>query len=110
MLCHLLHAESGVLERNVSIDAVLQHKRATQQLAVEISRNLTTVIPELAASGTEDVIITLLLVAAAAWPYAQPNEVLVAAFEQDDTVAAMHRDFTAVVRRTLELTIMGLLA
>lgn len=110
VLCDLMHAQSGVLERNVSVEAVLRHKYATQQMAVEFVRILTTVVPELGTDDAEEVVVTLLLVAAAAWPYAQPGEALAAAYAQDPTVGAMHRDFTTLVQRTLTLTIRGLLA
>lgn len=110
VLCDLMHAESGVLERNVSVEAVLRHKYATQQMATEIARVLTTAVPELTAEDAVEVIVALLLVAAAAWPYAQPGDALAAAYAHDPTVGAMHRDFTTLVQRTLTLTIRGLLA
>lgn len=110
VLCDLMHAESGVLERNVSVEAVLRHKHATQQMAIEIIRILTTAVPELSEEDATEVIVALLLVAAAAWPYAQPGEALAAAYAQDPTVGAMHRDFTTLIQRTLTLTIRGLLA
>ena len=110
VLCDLLHAESGVLERNVSVDAVLQHKHATQQMAVVVTGILTSAVPELTAADAEEIIVTLLLVAAAAWPYARPGDALAAAYAGDPSVAAMHRDFAPLVQRTLTLTALGLLA
>lgn len=110
VLCDLLHAEAGVLERNVSTEVVLRHKRATQALAVELVGILTTAMPELGPDAATEVIVTVLLVAAAAWPYAQPGEALTAAYQADASVAVMHREFTDLVSRTTCLTIQGLLA
>ncbi|MDF3309679.1 TetR family transcriptional regulator [Rhodococcus sp. T2V] len=110
VLCDLLHAESGVLEHNVSVDIVLRHKHATQHAAAAIADTITTALPEVTPHDAEEVIVTLLLVGAAAWPYAQPSEALTTAYQQDPTVAAMHRNFTTIVQRTLSLTTRGLLA
>lgn len=110
VLCDLLHAESGVLERNVSVEAVLRHKHSTQVMADDLTRIIRALVPELTPEGATEVIITLLLVAAAAWPYAQPSEALSQAYRQDERVAAMHRDFAPLVGRILHLTVAGLLS
>lgn len=109
-LCDLLYAESGVLERNVSVEAVMRHKRATQRMAQEFERLLVTALPELSDRDLTDVVISLLLVAAAAWPYAEPGETLAAAYTRDDSMRAMHRDFTSIVQRATALAILGLLS
>jgi hypothetical protein len=55
-------------------------------------------------------VATTTLVAAAAWPYSQPPEALLAAYAADPAVAALRTDFTDLLRQTLAITISGLLA
>ena len=50
------------------------------------------------------------LITAAAWPYSQPPEALLAAYAADPSVAAMRVDFTDLLRQTLAVAVSGLLA
>ncbi|MDF3312145.1 hypothetical protein P3H15_45055 [Rhodococcus sp. T2V] len=105
VLCDPMHAESGMLERNASVEAVLRHMHATDRWPTRSSASSPP-----PSQDTGEVIAALLLVAGTSWPYAEPGEALAAAYKRDATVAAMHRDFTTLVQRTLTLTIGGLLA
>ena len=51
-----------------------------------------------------------LLMATAVWPCNQPSEAMLAAYASDPALAAMRLDFIEVMRRTVEVTVSGILA
>ncbi|MEV6060945.1 TetR family transcriptional regulator [Nocardia asteroides] len=109
-LCDLISSQAAVLERNVSTEVVLRHKRSMQATVREIARIVTTVLPELTAEdGLQFAAVTILTVAAA-WPHNTPTEALQAAYDADPAVAEMHMSFSDIVTRTLTLAVAGLLA
>ncbi|AXH01011.1 TetR/AcrR family transcriptional regulator (plasmid) [Deinococcus wulumuqiensis] len=110
VLCDLISAQAAVLERNISTEVALRHKRATAVSAQLLVGLVTRVLPELGPDEGYEVVVVTLLMASAAWPHSQPSEALQAAYAADPSVAATHMTFADVVRRTLELTISGLLA
>jgi AcrR family transcriptional regulator len=108
VLCDLISAQSAVLERNVSTEVVLRHKRSMHEMVGEIARIVTTLLPELTADdGLEFASVTILAVAAA-WPHSTPTEALRAAYDADPAIAELHMSFSDIVSRTLILTLAGL--
>jgi hypothetical protein len=64
-------------------------------------------------AGVDDphrVVEVTLLMATTAWPCSRPSEAMLGAYASEPAVAAMRLRFTEVMRRTVEVTISGLLA
>ncbi|MGW9136718.1 TetR family transcriptional regulator [Streptomyces sp. NPDC055681] len=110
VLCDLLSAQAGVLERNVSTAVVLRHKRATLGIADEIAQIVTRALPELDADDALHVAAITILIAAASWPHSTPSEALRAAYEADPAIGKLLMSFDHVVTTSLTLTLTGLLA
>ncbi|WP_433366556.1 TetR family transcriptional regulator [Actinoplanes sp. CA-142083] len=110
ILCDLASAHAGVLEQNVSTEVAIQHKLATRRAYEEQTRLFLRCLPELGVQDAAHLAATATLITAAAWPYSQPSEALLAAYAADPAVAAMRTDFTDLLRQTLAVTISGLLA
>lgn len=109
VMCDLISAQAAVLERNISAEVALRHKRATAESAHAIVKVVTDVLPELGDDEAYQVVVVTLLMASAAWPHSQPSEALQAAYSADPDIAATHMTFTGIVTSTLEVQISGLL-
>ncbi|WP_290051193.1 TetR/AcrR family transcriptional regulator [Amycolatopsis solani] len=110
VLCDLISSQAAVLERNVSTEVALEHKRALRRALESLVAVVRRHVPELTEQAAYELVGTAHLVTAAAWPHSRPSEALRAAYELDPAVAATRVDFTELVRRTLEVAISGLLA
>jgi AcrR family transcriptional regulator len=110
MLCDLISAQAGVLERNVSTEIVLRHKRATLSTVNELSDIVRRHVPELQRDAVLTIISFTLLMSSAAWPHNRPTAAVLGAYEADADIAAMHMEFAATIRQMIELSIAGLLA
>jgi AcrR family transcriptional regulator len=88
VLCDLLSAQASVLEHNVSVEVVGRYKRAT--------------LGNLAALTQ--------VVIGALWSYTQPSASVLAAYEADPSLAALHLDFTAALEEALATLIAGTLS
>ncbi|MEV1170651.1 hypothetical protein [Nonomuraea sp. NPDC049784] len=67
-------------------------------------------LPELGMENAPQVVEVTLLMATTAWPCSRPSEAMLGAYASEPALAAMRLDFTEVMRRTVEVTISGLLA
>lgn len=110
VLCDLIHSQSSVLERNVSTDVVLRHKRTALRIVDTLTQIVRRHLPELNRDEAVQIIATAIFMTSAAWPSCQPTPALLAAYERDAEVAAMRLDFTTVLREALDLSMTGLLA
>ncbi|MBP3083810.1 TetR/AcrR family transcriptional regulator [Mycolicibacterium fortuitum] len=110
VLCDLISAHAAVLERNVSTEGVLRHKRAMHRTVSEIGRVASTVLPELTADDGFQFAGVVILAITAAWPHSTPTPALRAAYAADPEVAAMRMSFADIVGGPLSLTLAGLLS
>jgi AcrR family transcriptional regulator len=110
VLCDLTSAHASVLEHNVSTEVALRHKLATRGTYEKLAGLVLRCLPELGMNDAMQLAAIATLITAAAWPYSQPPEAMLAAYAADPTVAAMRIDFTDLLRQTLAVTISGLLA
>ncbi len=83
---------------------------AARRAYEEQARLIERCLPELGPNDAAQLAATTTLITAAAWPYSQPPEALLAAYAADPAVAALRVDFTDLLSRTLAVTISGLLA
>src|SRR5262249_28448851 len=110
VMCDLVSAQAAVLERNISTDVALRHKRSIALLIEVLQGAIARVVPELTTQHAYQVIAHTLLMTSAAWPQSQPSEALQAAYAADPAVAGTLLDFTEVIRDVVELSMSGLLA
>src|SRR5262249_3408494 len=92
VLCDLTSTHAGVLEHNASATVALQPKPATRRTYEAQARLILRCLPELGAQDALHLAATATLITAAAWPYSQPSEALLAAYAADPNVAAMRTD------------------
>ncbi|RZQ62481.1 TetR/AcrR family transcriptional regulator [Amycolatopsis suaedae] len=110
VLCDLMAAQASVLERNVSPEAVLRHKRSTLK-RVEVLRDLVVrAVPELGNEGAERFALAAALTVSALWPHSQPSPALLAAYAAEPGLARMRIEFVPAVRELLETLLAGMLA
>jgi len=109
VLCDLISAQSAVLERNVSTEVALRHKRASARVIDALSQIARRHVPELSSQDCLHLVTVTFLMTAAAWPNTQPPEALLAAYAADAAVGAMQMDFTEVVQSTIAVTVAGLM-
>ncbi|MFI6713232.1 TetR/AcrR family transcriptional regulator [Nonomuraea sp. NPDC050478] len=110
VLCDLLSAQTAVLEHNISTEVAVRHKHAAKHSMQTLVRLMLRHVPELGDQGAARVVEVSLLMATAAWPCDRPSEAMLAAYASDPELAAMRLDFTDVMRRTVKVTISGVLA
>lgn len=109
VLCDLISAQPGVLERNVSSEVVLRHKRATMGAVDDMGTVMQRHLPELRKDDAFTVFAFTLLMTSGAWPHSRPTAAVLEAYAADAAVAAMQMDFATTVRQMIELSIAGLL-
>jgi len=108
VLCDLISAQAAVLERNVSMQGALQHKRTINATVDFLIDRLAEHLPELDRNDLYQLLASTILMASAAWPRSQPTEALLAAYAEDAAVGAHQLDFEEHVRNTVVLTVLGL--
>ncbi len=110
VLCDLLSAQGAVLEHNISTKAGIRHKQAARQSLQHLVQLALRHLPELGTDGAAALVESTLLMAMTAWQCSRPSEAMLAVYASDPALAAMRLDFTALVRRTAQVTASGLLA
>lgn len=110
VLCDLISAQASVLERNVSTDTVLRHKRAVLVSVEALSAKLRTPLPELDEGDIYKIIAIALLMTSGVWPHDRPTEALLAAYTADPEIGAHRMRFAPFMQEALALTLFGLLA
>jgi AcrR family transcriptional regulator len=110
VMCNLVSAQAAVLERDISTDVALRHKRSIAVIVEVLLGAIARVVPELTPQHAYQVIAHTVLRTSAAWPQTQPSEALLAAYAADPAVAGTLLDFTEVIRDVVELSMSGLLA
>ncbi|MFD9702637.1 TetR/AcrR family transcriptional regulator [Lentzea sp. NPDC059081] len=110
VLCELISTQTTVLERNISTETAVRHKRVARAHFEASIRFAAQQLPELGDEGAGVLMETLLLMMIAAWPSSRPPQAVLDAYAADPALAITRVDFTDVVRRTVEVTASGLLA
>ncbi|WP_141975368.1 TetR/AcrR family transcriptional regulator [Saccharothrix saharensis] len=110
MLCDLVASQATVLERNISVETAIRHKRTIRESLRALVRLVRRHLPEFGDEDASALVETVMLTAVAAWPASRPPRALLAAYEADPSLAALRVDFADAVRRSGEVTAAGLLA
>jgi len=83
VLCDLISAQAAVLERNVSVDVALRHKRSALANIRRLTALVRSAVPELAEPQAVKFAAATLLTAGALWTHHQPSEAMQAAYRAD---------------------------
>jgi AcrR family transcriptional regulator len=110
LLCDLISAQAGTLERNVSTEAVLKFKHASHADLAELTGLLLDHLPELGEQDAEKFAVHTIVLVGALWTHAHPSEALVCAYEAEPELADMPVDFTATLTEMSAVVLAGLFA
>jgi AcrR family transcriptional regulator len=109
VLCDLLSAQAGVLEHNVSVDVAARHKRAAIDSFTALAELIRRHLPELGDDGWKVCGMAVVFVGAL-WTHTRPSASVLAAYDADPALAAMHMDFATALEETLATLIAGTIA
>ncbi len=109
MLCDLINAQTNVLEHNVSVEVVVQHKRSAIAGIATASDLVRRHVPEL-GDGARPVSMTTLILAGALSSYCRPSASALAAYEADPTVLELRLDLRTALESAVATLIAGTLA
>ncbi|WP_369053403.1 TetR family transcriptional regulator [Kineococcus terrestris] len=108
VLCDLVGAQGGVLERNVPTGVVLRHKRSGLARLTAAADLLRRHLPEL-GDEAERACFHLVVLAGALAPYASPPPAVRAAYELDPAVAVLHAGPEDALRAAARTLLLGAL-
>ncbi|RZU19160.1 TetR family transcriptional regulator [Kribbella rubisoli] len=109
VLCDLISAQAGVLERNISTETALSFKRAAAVSYVQMIEVVAGVLPELGEDGAGRFIATASLLAGAIWTHSHPVPAILAAYEADPALEAIRLDFEPALTDSLRTLLYGAL-
>ncbi len=108
VLCDLFGAQGGVLEHNVSIEAVKKHKRSSLARLKTLTELVLRHIPELGDSAQLFCLMSLVS-AGALSSYFPPPPTLLAAYTDEPALDALHLDFQQALQASITLNLTGAL-
>lgn len=108
VLCDLYGAQGGVLEHNVSVEAVRRHKRASLANLAVMADLVRRHLPEI-GDHADQFCLTVLLVAGALSAYTPPPPSLLAVYESEPELAVHRIDLGAALRLAIVTSLVGLL-
>lgn len=108
VLCDLFGAQGGVLEHNVSIEVVKQHKRSSLTRLATMSGLLRQHLPELGDDAQLFCLMSLVQ-AGALSTYVPPPPSLLAAYAEDPALGVLHLELGDALRLAFTSTLMGVL-
>lgn len=108
VLCQLVAVVAGVLEHNLSLEAVLEFKRGVVALSLRVGNALHAALPGLPHAGTEVLLRTVHALVAGLWPMAHPAPMAAAALRRRE-LAPMRCDFESDLAAALTALLRGAL-
>nr|WP_281372832.1 TetR/AcrR family transcriptional regulator [Kineococcus aurantiacus] len=105
-LCDLLGAQGGVLERNVGVEVVRQHKRRTLTQLTAAADLLRRHLPEL-GDAAEEFCFHAMVLAGALAPYSSPPPGVRAAYEAEPALAVLHRELPDSLGSAIRTLLLG---
>lgn len=110
LMCDLASVQAAVLERNVSVEVVLRHKRSIRGSVEHLAVTIVQRMPELNRQEALQIISIALLMTSAAWPHSTPANAVLEAYKVETSLADLHLSFADYIRGTLEIAISGIIA
>jgi AcrR family transcriptional regulator len=108
VLCDLFGAQGGVLEHNVSIEVVKQHKRASLARLAATSDLLLVYLPELGDNAQLFCMMSLVS-AGALSSYVPPPPSLLAAYAEEPELGVLNLDLQYALRLSFTSSLVGIL-
>lgn len=108
VLCDLFGAQGGVLEHNVSVEVIKQHKRSALGRLATMTQVVRHHLPEL-GNGAQMFCLMSLLSAGALSAYAPPPPSLLAAYADEPALGALHMELRDALRASFTSTLLGVL-
>jgi AcrR family transcriptional regulator len=108
VLCDLMSTQAAVLERNVSVEAVTQHKLAGLAEGEAIAGVVRDALPELSEDEAWQYLMGVWLMTAALWAHARPPEALLEAYAADERLERAQLDFAPTLQDYLTTLAIGL--
>jgi AcrR family transcriptional regulator len=108
VLCDLMSTQSGVLEHNVSVEAVTRHKLAGLAYGDTLAALVRDALPELGEDESWKYVIGVWTMTAALWAFARPPEPVLQAQAADPRLARIVLDFQTALADYLTTLAVGL--
>ncbi|MCG5440769.1 TetR/AcrR family transcriptional regulator [Micromonospora foliorum] len=108
VLCDLFGAQGGVLEHNVSVEAVRRHKRAALGNLAVMAGLVRRHLPEL-GDNAELFCLNTLIMGGALSAYTSPPPSLLAVYESEPALAVHHVDLRTALRLAIITSLVGIL-
>lgn len=108
VLCDLFGAQGGVLERNVSVEVVKRHKRASLARLADMVELVRRHLPEIGDDAQLFCLMSLVS-AGALSTYVPPPPSLLAAYAEEPTLGALQLDLREALRASCTASLVGVL-
>ncbi|KUL70979.1 MULTISPECIES: TetR/AcrR family transcriptional regulator [unclassified Streptomyces] len=108
VLCDLFGAQGGVLERNVSVEVVKRHKRASLARLEAATELLCRHVPEL-GEGAQLFCLMGLASAGALSSYVPPPPSVLAAYAEEPALGVLHIELREALRTAFTSMLLGVL-
>jgi AcrR family transcriptional regulator len=108
VLCDLLAAQAGVLEHNVSAEAIARHKLAGVADAELLAGLVLDALPEISPDDAWRYVIATWLMASALWAHSRPPEAVLEAIGADERLERMRLDLPVALADHLTTLAIGL--
>ncbi len=108
VLCDLFGAQGGVLEHNVSIEAIKRHKRSSLGRLATMTGLVRQYLPEI-GDGAQLFCLMGLLSAGAMSAYVPPPPSLLAAYAEEPALGVLHMELREALRASFTSTLLGVL-
>lgn len=109
VLCDLVSAQAAVLERNVSVDVVVRHKRAALESLDAMAGVFRRYVPEVGDEAMPVCLMAMIL-AGGLWTHSQPSDSMLAAYEADPALEEFRLDLAPALEHALAVLIAGAVA
>jgi AcrR family transcriptional regulator len=86
VLCDLIHSQSAVLERNVSVETVIRHKRAINVDIAELEKYLLEQLPSFNTKSVSKIIVAMIIFVSGMWPQMKLADSVIEAYEQEPSL------------------------
>ncbi|MGK3201400.1 TetR family transcriptional regulator [Amycolatopsis sp. MEPSY49] len=106
VLCDLIGAQAGVLEHNVSTDAVVRFKRSALAGLDAMAELMREYVPEVGEQAASICMLAMILTGGL-WTHCRPSPSALAAYEVDPALTALHLDLAPALAHGLTLLISG---
>jgi AcrR family transcriptional regulator len=108
VLCDLFGAQGGVLEHNVSVEAIKRHKRSSLARLTDMSELVRGHVPEL-GDGAELFCLMTLVSAGALSSYVPPPPSVLAAYADEPELGVLNLDLRDALRVACTSALLGVL-